>query len=99
MFAWIISLTFASAFGTTMLAAGTRIGHQRTVAALVQLLERGTFQLVSAEGKPVSVNELGNALGARPGRQTIATTHLIALVLTVACVAGLLAFLIVRSGH
>jgi hypothetical protein len=97
--AWILSLTFAVAFGTTMLAAGTRIGRQRTVATLAQLLERGTFRLVSAEDKPVSMSELSAALGAAPERQTVAPGRLIALALTVACIAGVLAFTIVRSGH
>lgn len=95
----IISLTFAVAFGTTMLAAGTRLGRQRAVAALAQLLERGTFRLVSAEGKPVSLSELGAALGAAPERPTVAPGKLIALALTVACLTGLLAFMIVSSGH
>jgi hypothetical protein len=96
--AWIISLTFGVAFGTTMLAAGTRIGRQRTVATLAQLLERGTFRLLSAEGTPVSRSELNDALGAVPERQTMAPRKLMALVLTVACLSGLLAFVIAR-GH
>jgi hypothetical protein len=95
--AWIISLTFGVAFGTTMLAAGTRLGRQRAVATLVQLIEQGTFRLVSAAGTPVSVSELNAALGAVPERQTVGPGKLIALV-TVACLSGLLAFMLVR-GH
>jgi hypothetical protein len=81
------------------MAAGAQLGRQRTMAALAQLLEQGTFRLVSAEGKPVSTSELSRALGVTPGRQTLAGTKLIALALTVACVTGLLTFLLVRFAH
>ena len=82
-----------------MLAAGTRIGRQRTVGELSQLLERGAVRLVSAEGKPVSVSELSAALRAVPPSPTVAPSKLIALALTVASVSGVLAYLIVTSGH
>jgi hypothetical protein len=99
MSALFLSFAIACALSTTMLAAGTRIGRQRTVGELSQLLERGTFRLLSAEGKPVSVGELSDALGTVPPSPTVAPSKLIALALTVASVSGVLAYFIVRSGH
>lgn len=94
---WIITLTFASAFGTTMLAAGTRMGRQRTIAALLQMLEQGTFRVVSAEGKPVPAQQLASVLGPQPSRPVLSSTAMITSAIAVACLAALLAALIVRS--
>lgn len=95
--AWIIGLAFASAFGSTMLAAGTRLGRQRAITALAEQLERGTFRLESADGKPVTVQELSSALGSELSRPAAAPRYVLAIALAVACAGALLAFLIVSS--
>jgi hypothetical protein len=96
--AWILlALTFSCAFGTTMMAAGTRIGRERTVASLAELIEKGTFRLVSLDGSPVSVDELSSALRTRQRPSALSPTALLAVAVAVACASALLAFLVVRS--
>lgn len=97
---WFLAFMFATALGPSMLAVGMRVGRQRTVATLAQMLERGSFRLVSPAGQPMSVKELSTALDAESVRPTLAPgRQMFAIAIAAACLAALLAFLVFSSRH
>jgi hypothetical protein len=95
---WYLPLIFATSLAPMMLVVGIFVGRRRSVGMLAQLLEQGTFRIVSADGNPVSVKELASVLGAEPLQARAAFGFSLGVVLAAACVGMVLAFLALSSG-
>ena len=95
---WFFPLMFAISLAPNLVLVGMRVGRRRTVATLAQLLERGTFRLVSSEGHPVSIEELSIVL-ERERYQPRAARVSMGVIVAAACIAMLVTYLVLSSQH